>query len=181
MNPEASQSERILSSISRLDREEGQQAHGHANGVNFSFPFFAHVLNDVGQTAFVGTVTGAGVNYTCGIWSEGSGQSGAPGTHRRSGPRHSQWCELQFEAERGRSSILDSGELSKSGNCGLGGSRKHGSCDIEQINHALLVQCFRQTDDRAHGRIAVFAGFNPRDGLASHAGPLGKLRQRETG
>lgn len=55
------------------------------------------------------------------------------------------------------------------------------SCDIEQINHAFLVQCFRQTDDRAHGRIAVFAGFNPRDGLTSHAGSLGKLRHRETG
>ncbi len=68
----------------------GQQAPGTPSGVNFGgFPT-APVLNDAGQTAFRGTLTGSGIDTTndVGIWSEGSGSlalvaregSQAPGT-----------------------------------------------------------------------------------------------------
>jgi hypothetical protein len=69
----------------------GQQAPGMPSGANFEwFAYALPVLNDVGQTAFVASLTGGGVvstnNY--GIWSEGSGSltlvaregSHAPGT-----------------------------------------------------------------------------------------------------
>jgi hypothetical protein len=52
----------------------GQPAGGTASGVNYS-SFSAPVLNDAGQTAFFGNLSGDGVYYgnDNGIWSEGSG------------------------------------------------------------------------------------------------------------
>lgn len=65
-----------------LVARSGVQAPGVPAGVNLSFaaglsPFHLDwpKLNDAGQTAFVGTLTGAGVNATnnWGVWSNGSG------------------------------------------------------------------------------------------------------------
>ncbi len=50
-------------------------APGTPSGVNFS-TFTSPVLNDAGETAFVGGLTGTGISYNVndvGIWSEGSG------------------------------------------------------------------------------------------------------------
>jgi hypothetical protein len=68
----------------------GDAAPGTGAGVNFD-GFGSPVLNGAGQTAFVGVLTGAGVNSTndSGIWSEGGGSgltlvaregAAAPGT-----------------------------------------------------------------------------------------------------
>ena len=67
----------------------GQPAPGTPNGVNY-LGFQHPVLNDAGQTAFIATLTGSGVDSTnsLGVWSEGSGSlalvarsgSQAPGT-----------------------------------------------------------------------------------------------------
>ena len=57
-----------------LVAREGDAAPGTAAGVNFSF-VNSPVLNGAGQTAFVGSITGLGVDSTndSGIWSEGGG------------------------------------------------------------------------------------------------------------
>jgi hypothetical protein len=73
-----------------LIAREGSQAPGTPNGVQFTFFFYAPVINAAGQTAFHAGLKGSGVDSTnnAGIWSEGSGilallareGSQAPGT-----------------------------------------------------------------------------------------------------
>jgi hypothetical protein len=56
----------------RLVAREGSPAPGTPSGVNFQ-SFGRTVLNDAGQTAFNAQLTGGGLNFAEGIWSERSG------------------------------------------------------------------------------------------------------------
>jgi hypothetical protein len=74
-----------------LVAREGDQAPGTEEGVVFGGQFFGGLrqpaLNDAGQTAFIGSLIGPGIDSTNdgGIWSEAFGASGNPGLVVREG------------------------------------------------------------------------------------------------
>jgi hypothetical protein len=129
----------------------GQQAPGTSSGVNYGgfSTFFSPVLNDAGQTAFQGGLTGSGVDSTTntGIWSEGSGSVAlvartgdhAPGTP--SGVNYG-----AFNSASSRRSLL----LNDTGQAGFGALLTDGSGGIWSEGSGSLALVAR-TGDHAPG------------------------------